>query len=115
MKNKRVRIKRLLKKMDKGDSRYPRYKAYSNALKWLSVVSYGRLGYANSTFGRINAHEVVSFIGRKMLLRTKEIIEDHGFTLLHIYVDSLFICKPDAPKLDLPLFADLKYLRVDTL
>jgi DNA polymerase-2 len=98
MKKKRVSIKRLLKKMDKGDGRYPRYKAYSNALKWLSVVSYGRLGFANSTFGRINAHEVVSFIGRKMLLRAKEIAEDHGFTVLHVYVDSLFICKPDATK-----------------
>jgi len=29
-------------------------------------------------------------------MRAKEIVEDHGFTVLHIYVDSLFICKPDA-------------------
>jgi len=98
MKNKRVKIKRLLKKMSKTNPDYQRYKAYSNALKWLSVVSYGRLGFANATFGRINAHEVVSFIGRKMLLRAKEIAEDHGSTVLHVYVDSLFICKPDATK-----------------
>ena len=82
--------------MDKDDPRYLRYKAYKNALKWLCVVAYGRLGFANSTFGRINSHEAVSFIGRKMLIRAKEIVEDHGFTVLHIYVDSLFICKPDA-------------------
>jgi DNA polymerase II len=98
MRDKRVQIKRLLKKMAKNDGHYPRYKAYSNALKWLSVVSYGRLGYANSTFGRINAHEVVSFIGRKMLLRAKAIAEDRGFTVLHVYVDSLFISRPDAVK-----------------
>ena len=93
---KRVEIKQHLKTMDKNDPRYLRYKANKNALKWLCVVAYGRLGFANSTFGRINSHEAVSFIGRKMLMRAKEIVEDHGFTVLHIYVDSLFICKPDA-------------------
>ncbi len=98
MVEKRVKIKRLLKKMDENDNRYTRYKAYKNALKWLCVVAYGRLGFANSTFGRINSHEVVSYIGRKVLLKAKEIAEDHGFTVLHAYVDSLFICRPDAIK-----------------
>lgn len=96
MVEKRVRIKQFLKVMKENDTRYFRYKAYKNALKWLCVVAYGRLGFANSTFGRINSHEVVSFIGRKMLLKAKEIAEDHGFTVLHAYVDSLFICRPDA-------------------
>jgi DNA polymerase II len=56
------------------------------------------LGFANSTFGRINSHEVVSYVGRKLLLKAKEIAEDHGFTVIHAYVDSLFICRPDATK-----------------
>jgi DNA polymerase-2 len=98
MVEKRVKIKRLLRKMKENDARYSPYKAYKNALKWLCVVAYGRLGFANSTFGRINSHEAVSFIGRKMLLKAKEIAEDHGFTVLHAYVDSLFICRPDATK-----------------
>ncbi|HET9587957.1 MAG TPA: DNA polymerase domain-containing protein [Anaerolineales bacterium] len=98
MVEKRVKIKKRLKGMDKSDPLYSRYKAYANALKWLCVVAYGRLGFANSTFGRINSHEVVSFISRKMLLKAKEIAEDHGFTVVHAYVDSLFICKPGAIK-----------------
>jgi DNA polymerase II len=98
MVEKRVKIKRLLKTMKKSDKHYLRYQAYSNALKWLCVVAYGRLGFANSTFGRINSHEVVSFIGRKMLLKAKEIAEDHNFTVIHAYVDSLFIYCPDATK-----------------
>ena len=98
MVEKRIKIKRALKKMDKNDPHYLRYKAIKNALKWLCVVAYGRLGFANSTFGRINSHEVVSFIGRKMLLKAKEIAEDHGFTVLHAYVDSLFICRPGTTK-----------------
>ena len=96
MVQKRVAIKRLLKKIGKNDSRYVHYKALANALKWLCVVAYGRLGFANSTFGRINSHEAVTHIGRKMILRAKEIVEDHGFTVLHIYVDSLFIYRPEA-------------------
>jgi DNA polymerase-2 len=95
MVEKRIKIKRLLKTMDKNDPRYARYKAIKNALKWLCVVAYGRLGFANSTFGRINSHEVVSFIGRKMLLKAKEIAEDHSFTIIHAYVDSLFIYRQE--------------------
>ena len=95
MVHKRVAIKRLLKKIGKSDSRYARYKAIANSLKWLCVVAYGRLGFANSTFGRINSHEAVTHIGRKMILHAKEIVEDHGFTVLHIYVDSLFIYRKE--------------------
>jgi DNA polymerase-2 len=98
MVQKRIKIKRLLKNRDKHDGRYLRYKAIKNALKWLCVVAYGRLGFANSTFGRINSHEIVSFIGRKMLLKAKEIAEEHDFTVIHAYVDSLFICRPNATK-----------------
>jgi DNA polymerase II len=98
MVKKRIRVRRRLKTMDKNDERYARYQAYSNALKWLCVVAYGRLGFANSTFGRINSHEVVSFIGRKLLIAAKEIAEEHGFTVIHAYVDSLFIYRPDAVK-----------------
>ncbi|HEX6033428.1 MAG TPA: DNA polymerase domain-containing protein, partial [Anaerolineales bacterium] len=96
MVKKRIRVRRRLKTMKENDARYARYQAYSNALKWLCVVAYGRLGFANSTFGRINSHEVVSFIGRKMLIKAKEIAEEHGFTVIHAYVDSLFICRPGA-------------------
>jgi DNA polymerase-2 len=96
MVEKRVEVRRRLKTMDRNDERYTRYQAYSHALKWLCVVAYGRLGFANSTFGRINSHEVVSFIGRKILIKAKEIAEEHGFTVIHAYVDSLFICRPDA-------------------
>ncbi len=98
MVEKRIKVRRRLKTMGREDEYYVRYQAYSNALKWLCVVAYGRLGFANSTFGRINSHEVVSFIGRKMLIEAKEIAEEHGYTVIHAYVDSLFICRADATR-----------------
>jgi DNA polymerase-2 len=98
LRDKRVALKRLLKTLDQDDPRRRRYKLVAKALKWLTVVAYGRLGYANSTFGRINAHEVVGHIGRQVLLQAKAIAEDQGFTVLHLYVDSLFLCRPDATR-----------------
>jgi DNA polymerase-2 len=96
LRDKRVALKRLLKTLDADDPRHRRYKSLTKALKWLTVVAYGRLGYANSTFGRIDAHEMVGHLGRQLLLQAKAIAEDQGYTVLHIYVDSLFICRPDA-------------------
>jgi DNA polymerase elongation subunit (family B) len=76
-----------------------------DALKWLTVVAYGRLGFANSTFGRINAHEVVSFLSRKVITRAKMVAEARGFRVLHLYVDSLFICCPGASAEDFQALA----------
>jgi DNA polymerase-2 len=110
MRDKRLALKRLLKSMDKNDSRHRtshrRYKAVSDALKWLTVVCYGRLGFANSTFGRINAHEVVSYLSRKMITEARFIAEAKGFDVLHLYVDSLFVSRPDATREDFQALVD---------
>ncbi len=100
LRDKRLALKRLVKSLDKQDPRFhllrKRYKAVIDALKWLTVVAYGRLGFANSTFGRINAHEVVSFLSRQVVTRAKMVAEARGFTVLHLYVDSLFVSGPQA-------------------
>ena len=93
---KRIALKKLLKNPRLDPLLRKHYKSLSRALKWLLVVAYGRLGYANSTFGRINSHEAVTHIGRMVLLKAKKIAEDQGFTILHMYVDSLFLTKPGA-------------------
>jgi len=109
VRDKRLTLKRLLKTLDKNDPRSDpirrRYKPVIDALKWLTVVAYGRLGYANSTFGRINAHEVVSFLARKVITEAKAIAEDRGFTVLHLYVDSLFVSRADATQADFQALA----------
>ena len=104
LRDKRLKLKRLLKTLDPQDPHYRsmrrRYKAVVDALKWLTVVAYGRLGFANSTFGRINAHEVVSFLSRKVITRAKLMAEERGFRVLHLYVDSLFVSRPGASPAD---------------
>jgi len=73
-----------------------RYRRRYSAHKWLLVTCFGYLGYKNARFGKIEAHESVTAYGREILLRAKELVEDRGFRVLHLYVDSLWIHKPGA-------------------
>jgi len=87
----RIALKQRLAGLDSRDCRYGALKARSNALKWLLVVCFGYLGYKNARFGRIESHEAVTAYGREALLRAKEAAEDLGFTVLHMYVDGLWV------------------------
>src|SRR6185436_4858198 len=88
MRDKRLALKRRLRSLNKNDPNYrslrARLKAIPDSLKWLTVVCYGRLGFANATFGRINAHEVVSYLARKEILKARSMAESHGFRVLHL-------------------------------
>jgi DNA polymerase-2 len=91
---KRIAIKNRLATMDRRDCRYKPLKARSDALKWLLVVCFGYLGYKNARFGRIESHEAVTAFGREALLQAKESAEELGFTVLHMYVDGLWVKRP---------------------
>lgn len=94
--DKRITLKQRLMELDPRDCRYKPYKARSTALKWLLVVCFGYTGYKNAKFGKIEAHEAITAYAREALLRAKEAAEDFGFTVLHFYVDGLWIQKPGA-------------------
>lgn len=88
---KRLTLKNILIDLDPKDCRVPLLKARASALKWLLVVCFGYLGYKNARFGRIESHEAVTSISRELMLQAKETAEDLGFTVLHMYVDCLFV------------------------
>lgn len=90
---KRIELKGRLLHMSRWDTRYKFYKARSAAHKWLLVTCFGYLGYKNARFGKIEAHEAVTAYGREALLRAKEAAEDLGFTVLHMYVDGMWVHK----------------------
>ena len=58
------------------------------------MTCFGYLGYKNARFGRIEAHEAVTANGREALLQAKEAAEELGFSILHMYVDGLWIVQP---------------------
>jgi len=90
---KRLQLKELLTELDERDCQFKAMKQRSAALKWLLVVCFGYLGYKNARFGKIESHEMVTAISRELMLQAKEVAEDLGFTVLHMYVDSLFVQK----------------------
>ena len=93
---KRVALKTRVATLPGWHPRRKFYKACASAHKWLLVTCFGYLGYKNARFGRIEAHEAVTAYGREALLRAKEAAEDLGFTVLHMYVDGLWVQKPGA-------------------
>ncbi len=98
--DKRLAIKNRLAEMDARDCRYKPLKARAAAMKWLLVVSFGYTGYKNAKFGRIEAHQAITAYAREVLLTAKETIERLGFTVLHMYVDGLWVKKPGARQVE---------------
>ena len=90
---KRVALKQRALSLPAWDPRRRMDKARSEAHKWLLVTCFGYLGYKNARFGRIEAHEAVTTWGREALLRAKEVAEELGFNILHMYVDGLWVQK----------------------
>ncbi|PWB77411.1 MAG: hypothetical protein C3F07_02040, partial [Anaerolineales bacterium] len=88
---KRLMLKNILSDLDPRDCRVEILKARASALKWLLVVCFGYLGYKNARFGKIESHEAVTAMSRELMLQAKGVAEDMGFTVLHMYVDCLFV------------------------
>jgi DNA polymerase-2 len=94
--DKRLALKQRLLTLPRWDPRRESDKKRVSAHKWLLVTCFGYLGYRNARFGRIESHEAVTAYGRECLLRAKEAAEDLGGTVLHMYVDGLWVKKEGA-------------------
>jgi len=79
--------------------REKRFDHRQKAIKWILVTCFGYLGYRNARFGKIEAHETVTAIGRELLLTAKEIAESRGFRVIHALTDSLWITGGDLSKI----------------
>src|SRR5581483_6066150 len=88
---KRLALKNILSDLHPRDCRIEILKARAAALKWLLVVCFGYLGYKNARFGKIESHEAVTAMSRELMLQAKEIAEDMGYVVLHMYIDCLFV------------------------
>lgn len=107
---KRIEMKKHLASSPLWDPYRKDFKSRSSALKWLLVTCFGYLGYKNARFGRIEAHQVVTAYGREALLRAKEAAEDLGFEVIQLYVDGLWVHRPDKtqPKDIEPLLLEIQ-------
>jgi DNA polymerase I len=72
----------------------PEYRGADSILKWMLVTCFGYTGYKNAKFGRIEVHEQITTHSRDILIRSKDIAEDEGATVLHGIVDCLWLRGP---------------------
>ena len=86
-----VRLRVVTKRMKKTD---PELDGIDSILKWMLVTCFGYTGYKNAKFGRIEVHEEITRRSREILMQTKAIAEEMGFTVLHGIVDSLWVRGP---------------------
>jgi DNA polymerase I len=77
----------------------PSYAGIDSILKWMLVTCFGYTGYKNAKFGRIEVHEKITGHAREILIRTKDIAEEMGFSVLHGIVDCLWVQGESAPLL----------------
>jgi len=106
---KRIALKQRAAAFSPDDPRQRIDKTRSAALKMLLVCCFGYLGYKAAKFGRIESHEAISALGREALLTAKEAAEDLGFSVLHLYVDGLWVRKENtsSPKDYTPLLEEI--------
>ncbi len=96
--DKRAKIKRALKEMDKDSEEYKVLSARSQALKILANSFYGYLGYARSRWYSRQCAESVTAWGRKHINDTIQKAEEKGFKVLYADTDSVFLIYEDKEK-----------------
>lgn len=89
-------IKGLLKLKDLYESLHETtgdelYRLRRSAVKWLLVASFGYLGFRNSFFGSVMAHETVTSTARHVMTEARQAVESAGYRVIHAIVDSLFV------------------------
>jgi len=106
---KRVALKQRMLALPPDDPARQLNKARASTLKMLLVCCFGYMGYKAAKFGRIESHEAISALGREALLQAKEAAEDLGFTVLHLYVDGIWVKKEGCAEPDdfLPLLNEI--------
>lgn len=69
----------------------PSYAGPDSLLKWMLVTCFGYTGYKNAKFGRIEVHELITGHSRDILLSSRDIAEEMGFSVIHGIVDCLWV------------------------
>ncbi|RLI98277.1 MAG: hypothetical protein DRO99_01100 [Candidatus Aenigmatarchaeota archaeon] len=89
--NRRMRIKKEMKKLGKRTSEYKRLNNRQFALKIIANASYGYYGYAGSRwYSRICAESITAW-GRMYIKDVIKLAEDEGYEVIYGDTDSLFV------------------------
>ncbi|MFP4038762.1 MAG: DNA polymerase domain-containing protein [Candidatus Nanohaloarchaea archaeon] len=62
----------------------------SSALKWILVSCFGYMGHAHASYGAIECHQAIQAFDRKIMVETKDMLEDEGLEIKHGIIDSIW-------------------------
>ncbi|MBC5793462.1 MAG: DNA polymerase I [Nanohaloarchaea archaeon] len=69
-----------------------------DAIKWLLVSCFGYMGHKHASFGAIRCHQAIQAFDREIMLRTKNMFEENGYSVAHGIIDSIWVQKREEPK-----------------
>ncbi|MFB6214147.1 MAG: type B DNA-directed DNA polymerase [Candidatus Nanohaloarchaea archaeon] len=64
-----------------------------DAIKWLLVSCFGYMGHCHASYGAIECHQAIQAFDREIMVETKEMFEDAGYSIAHGIIDSIWVQK----------------------
>lgn len=64
-----------------------------DAIKWLLVSCFGYMGHAHASYGAIECHQAIQAYDRDIMVKTKEMFEEAGYSIIHGIIDSIWVQK----------------------
>lgn len=89
--NKRIKLKKELKTLEKGSPDYIMHDAKQKALKLIINSMYGYLGFPGGRWYSYEAASAVTSLGRKYIKETINLAKENGFVVLYGDTDSVFL------------------------
>lgn len=68
-----------------------------DAIKWLLVSCFGYMGHKHASFGAIRCHQAIQAFDREIMLRTKNMFEENGYSVAHGIIDSIWVQEREEP------------------
>ena len=94
--DRRMLFKNLQKKFAINTDEWDLCEQRSLALKGILVCLYGTTGSLSNRLANVTAFEEINRLSREVLIKTKDIVQAHGFKLVYADTDSVFLKKNGA-------------------
>jgi DNA polymerase I len=62
-----------------------------DAIKWLLVSCFGYMGHSHASYGAIKCHQAIQAYDREIMVQTKKMFENSGYSVAHGIIDSIWV------------------------
>ncbi|MFB6245638.1 MAG: type B DNA-directed DNA polymerase [Candidatus Nanohaloarchaea archaeon] len=64
-----------------------------DSIKWILVSCFGYMGHSHASYGAIKCHQAIQAFDRDIMVNTKEMFEESGYSVAHGIIDSIWVQK----------------------